>query len=592
MCGIVGYYGQQNGIPIVLKGLKRLEYRGYDSAGLAFKEDKIKIIKTKGKIQDLKNLINGEYSNIVIGHTRWATHGVPNYINAHPHFSMDENIAIVHNGIIENHCELRKELEEKYNYKFSSDTDSEVIAQLIQFFYNGNFEEAFRKMLSKIEGAFGIVAIHNNHKEIICARKGSPLVLGIGEQEYFIGSDPSPFLDHTKNVIYLDEKQMVIISDAGHVIKDFNGFNLDREIEEVPFGLESIQKQGYKHFMLKEIYEQPNTIKNCLRGKIRNINGISIKFNEEIKRVIFVACGTSYHAALIGKYILEKTSHIPTVVEHASEFRYRKPMLFPTDLVIAISQSGETADTLEAIRLAKKIGCNVAGIVNVTGSMIAKDCGQGIYLHAGPEIGVASTKAFTSQVIALNLLNIFFNKSPYYKTEMIDELKHLPKLVEQFLKNEEIKLIAQKYHLAKNFLFMARDINYPVALEGALKLKEISYIPSEGYPAGEMKHGPIALIDENTPCIFILTKDETYEKVISNMEEVKSRSGKIICICNEINEKVQRVADDIIVVPKVCWELTPIINSIPLQLLAYYIADLNGKEIDQPRNLAKSCTVE
>ncbi|MFH1456480.1 MAG: glutamine--fructose-6-phosphate transaminase (isomerizing) [archaeon] len=592
MCGIVGYYGQQNGVPIVLKGLKRLEYRGYDSAGLAFKEDKIKIIKTKGKIQDLKNLINGESSQIVIGHTRWATHGVPNHINAHPHFSMDQTVAIVHNGIIENHCELRKELEEKHNYHFNSDTDSEVIAQLIQFFYNGNFEEAFRKMLSKIEGAFGIAAIHNNHKELICARKGSPLVLGIGKQEYFIGSDPSPFLDHTKNVIYLDEKQMAIFSDTGYIIKDFNGFNLDKEIEEVPFGLESIQKQGYKHFMLKEIYEQPNTIKNCLRGKIRNINGISIKFNEKIKRVIFVACGTSYHAALIGKYILEKTSHIPTIAEHASEFRYRKPMLFPTDLVIAISQSGETADTLEAIRLAKKVGCNIAGIVNVTGSMIAKDCGQGIYLHAGPEIGVASTKAFTSQVIALNLLNIFFNKSPYYKTEMIDELKVLPELVEQFLKNEQIKLIAQKYHLSKYFLFMGRDINYPVALEGSLKLKEISYIPSEGYPAGEMKHGPIALIDENTPCVFILTQDETYEKVISNMEEVKSRKGKIICICNEINEKVQRVADDIIIVPKVCWELTPIINVIPLQLLAYYIADQNGKAIDQPRNLAKSCTVE
>ncbi len=592
MCGIVGYYGFQNGIPLVMKGLKRLEYRGYDSAGLAFKEAQLKVIKNQGKINDLKNLINGESSNIVIGHTRWATHGVPNHINAHPHLSMDKSVAIVHNGIIENHSELKKELKTKYNYEFRSDTDSEVIAQLIQFFYEGNFEQAFRKMLSKIEGAFGIVAIHNNHKEIICARKGSPLVLGIGEKEYFIGSDPSPFLDHTKNVIYLDEKQMVIISDERYIIKDFNGYNLNKEIEEIPFGLESIQKQGYKHFMLKEIYEQPLTIKNCLRGKIRNINGISIKANDNIQRIVFIACGTSYHAALIGKYIIEKTSHLPVIVEHASEFRYRKPMLFPSDLVVAISQSGETADTLEALRLAKKIGCNVAGIVNVTGSMIAKECGCGIYLHAGPEIGVASTKAFTSQVVALNLLNMFLNKSPYYKSEMVDELRKLPGQVEDFLNNEQIKLIAEKYYKAKNFLFLGRDINYPVALEGSLKLKEISYIPSEGYPAGEMKHGPIALIDGNTPSIFILSKDEIYEKVISNMEEVRSRNGKIICICNEINEDIKRVADDIILVPKVCWELSPILNCIPLQLLAYYIADLNKKEIDQPRNLAKSCTVE
>ena len=593
MCGIVAYYGPQNGIPISLKGLKRLEYRGYDSAGLAFLENnQINIIKNKGKIKDLVGLINGEQANIVISQTRWATHGQPNHINAHPHFSMDKSVAIVHNGIIENHADLKKELTEKYNYKFQSETDSEVIAQLIQFFYKGNFEEAFRKMLSKIEGAFGIVALHKDHNELICARKGSPLVLGLGENEYFIASDPSPFLDHTKNVIYLEEKQMAIISENHYEVKDFNGLNLDVEMEEIPFGIEAIQKQGFKHFMLKEINEQPNTIRDCFTGKLRNIDGIAIKLKTNIQRVVLVACGTSYHGALIGKYIIEKKSNIPVIVEHASEFRYRKPMLFPSDLVVAISQSGETADTLEAIRLAKKIGCNVAGIVNVTGSSIAKECGQGIYLHAGPEIGVASTKAFTSQVVALNLLNLFLNKNPYYRYEIAEELRKLPLIVEEFLKNEKVKEIAAKYFFAKHFLFMGRDINFPVALEGALKLKEISYIPAEGYPAGEMKHGPIALIDSETPSIFILTKDEVYEKVISNMHEVKSRQGKILCICDHVNEEIQQLADDIIFVPKVVWELSPIINTIPLQLLAYYTADLNNREIDQPRNLAKSVTVE
>lgn len=593
MCGIVGYFGSENGIPIVLKGLKRLEYRGYDSAGIAFFENnKINIIKTKGKIQDLKNLINGENSQIVIGHTRWATHGEPNHVNAHPHYSMDNSVAIIHNGIIENHSSLRKELEEKYNFAFQSKTDSEVIAQLIQFFYQGDFEEAFRKTLSKIDGAFGIVAIHKNHNEILCAKKGSPLVLGIEQNEFFIGSDPTPFLDHTKNVIYLDEKQIAKITKNNYEIKDFNGFNLEKEIEEIPFGIEAIQKEGYKHFMLKEIYEQPLSIKNCFRGKIKHIEDISINLTENVKRIILIACGTSYHSALIGKYIIEKTTHLPVSVEYASEFRYRKPMLFPSDLIVAISQSGETADTLEAIRLAKKMNCSVAGIVNVTGSSIAKECKQGIYLHAGPEIGVASTKAFTSQVVALNLLNLFLNKNPYYKQEVIEELNKLPEQIKYFLENEQIKNIAQKYYQSKHFLYLARDINFPVALEGALKLKEISYIPSEGYPAGEMKHGPIALVDSETPSIFILTEDEVYDKVISNMEEIKSRQGKIICICNKTNETIERLADDIILVPKVCWELNPIINTIPLQLLSYYIADLNNKEIDQPRNLAKSVTVE
>lgn len=592
MCGIVGYFGERNGVPIVLQGLKRLEYRGYDSAGLVlFKENNLDIVKTKGKVNELIALANGREGNIVVGHTRWSTHGEPNYINAHPHTSMDASIAIVHNGIIENHSELRKELQEKYNYSFRSQTDSEVIAQLIQFFYQGDFEEAFRKMLTKIEGAFGIVAVHKNHQQILCARKGSPLVLGVNNGEYFIASDPSPFLEYTKEVIYLNEKQMASIDTSGYKIKNFSGLNINMEIETVPFGIEAIQKQGFEHFMLKEIYEQAETIRNCFRGKIRHIENISIK-KENVKRIIFVSCGTSYYASLVGKYIIEKTSHIPVTVEHASEFRYRQPMLYPTDLVIAVSQSGETADTLEAIRLSKKLGCAVAGIVNVTGSSIAKECTQGIYLHAGPEIGVASTKAFSSQIIAMILLNMYLNKDPYYRAQLIEELEELPKKVESFFQIQDIKSIAEKYKDARYFMFMGRDINYPVAMEGALKLKEISYIPAEGYPAGEMKHGPIALIDENTPTIFLVTKDTVYEKVISNMEEIKSRRGKIICICNEMTEKIERLSNDIILIPKVRWEFTPILNVLPLQLLAYHIANAHGNDIDQPRNLAKSVSVE
>jgi len=504
---------------------------------------------------------------------------------------MDKSIAIIHNGIIENHSELKRELKEKYNFKFESDTDSEIIAQLIQYFYQGDFEDAFRKMLTKIEGAFGIVAIHKDHKQMICARKGSPLVLGVNANEIFIGSDPSPFIEHTKDAIYLNEKQMAVIENNSYKIKDFNGFNTQSEIETIPFGIESIQKQGFEHFMLKEINEQAETIHNCFRGKINHIENISIK-NNNPQRIVLIACGTSYYAALVGKYLIEKTSHIPVIVEQASEFRYRQPMIFKTDLIIALSQSGETADTIEAIRLSKKLGCNVAGIVNVTGSSIAKECGQGLYLHAGPEIGVASTKAFTSQIVALNLLNLFLNKNPYYKLEVIEELKKLPDKVKEFLDNQEILKIAEEFKDSKYFLFLGRDINYPVALEGALKLKEISYNPSEGHPAGEMKHGPIALIDSNTPVIVILTKDNVYEKVISNMQEVKARKGKIICICDEINNEIKELSTHIIQVPKTIWEFSPIMNAIPIQLFAYYIAKLNNREIDQPRNLAKAVTVE
>ncbi|MAF99331.1 MAG: glutamine--fructose-6-phosphate transaminase (isomerizing) [Nanoarchaeota archaeon] len=591
MCGITGYFGLQNAVPILINGLQRLEYRGYDSAGIALLTDDIEVVKTKGKVVQLKSLAEGKQATIGIAHTRWATHGEPSPGNAHPHFSMDNSVAIVHNGIIENHSKLRKELKEKYNIEFSSETDSEVIAQLIQYFYEGDFEEAFRKMLTKIEGAFGIAAIHKNHKQIICARKGSPLVLGVGEHEVFIGSDPSPFLQYTKNVVYLNEKQMAVIDNSGYVIKNFDGYNVNVEIETVPFGIESIQKDGYEHFMLKEIHEQSKTIHDCFRGKIKFIESISIN-KENVKRIIFVACGTSYYSALVGKYILEKKCRIPVLVEHASEFRYREPMLFKTDLVIAVSQSGETADTLEAIRLAKRIGCSTAGIVNTTGSSIAKECGQGIYLHAGPEIGVASTKAFTSQIVAFILLSLYFSNDPYYQAEVTEELAQLPEKVKEFFQYQNVKSVAEKYTDAPYFLFMGRDIQYPVAMEGALKLKEISYIPAEGYPAGEMKHGPIALIDEKVPCVFIVNKDTLYDKVLSNMEEVRSRKGKIIVVCDEITEDLKRLADDIIVIPKVRWEFSPIITTIPLQLLAYHIAHSLGREIDQPRNLAKSVTVE
>ena len=592
MCGIAAYYGCKNGVPIVLQGLKRLEYRGYDSAGIAFlRGNNLEVVKTEGKIIGLQSLANGKEGNIAIAHTRWATHGEPNYVNAHPHISMDNSIAIVHNGIIENYSELRKELQEKYNYIFISQTDSEVIAQLIQFFYEGDFEEAFRKMLTKIDGAFGIAAIHKDQQQIICARKGSPLVLGIGKDEYFVASDPSPFLDYTKDVIYLEEKQMAVIDVNGCRIKDFNGLDKAMEIENVPFGIEAIQKSGFKHFMIKEIYEQSETVRNCFRGKINHLDSISIK-KEGIQRVVIVACGTSYYAGLVGRYLIERYAYLPLIVEYASEFRYRQSMLYPTDLVIAISQSGETADTLEAVRLAKKVGCSVAGIVNVTGSAIAKECGQGIYLHAGPEIGVASTKAFTSQIVALNLLSLFFSKNPYYRTEIIEELKKLPEIIQLFLEKQKVKDIAEKYVEAKYFLFLGRDINYPVAMEGALKLKEICYIPAEGYPAGEMKHGPVALVDKSTPSVFIVQKDKVYPKIISNMEEVKSRGGKIICVCDKITEEIKRLSDDIINVPEVKWEFSPIINIIPLQLLAYYLADFKGREVDTPRNLAKSVTVE
>ncbi len=592
MCGITAYYGEKNGVPIVLQGLKRLEYRGYDSAGLALLHDTVlDVVKTKGKIADLQILANGKTSRIVIGHTRWATHGEPNYINAHPHISQDGSIAIVHNGIIENHAELRRELEEKHGYSFRSQTDSEVIAQLIQFFYKGDFEDAFRKMLTKIEGAFGIAALHKSHEQILCARKGSPLVLGVGDGETFVASDPSPFLDYTKNVIYLNDTQMAVIDARGYAIKDFNGFNLEVEMEEVPYGIESIQKGGYKHFMLKEIYEQPETIQNCFRGKIGHIDTISIR-KDGVKRIVFVACGTSYYACLVGKYILERKTHMPVLVEHASEFRYRQPMLYASDLVIAVSQSGETADTLEALRLSKKLGCSVAGIVNVTGSSIAKECGQGIYLHAGPEIGVASTKAFTSQIVAFNLLAAFFSRDPYYRMSLLEDLRGLPDNVRDFIAQNHVQYVAEKYKDAKYFVFLGRDIHYPVAMEGALKLKEICYLPAEGYPAGEMKHGPIALIDEHTPVVFVVSKGNLYEKALSNMEEVKSRRGKIICVCDAVTPEIQRLSDDIIEVPAVRWEFQAIMNVIPLQLLAYHVADVNGREIDQPKNLAKAVTVE
>ncbi|RME77490.1 glutamine--fructose-6-phosphate transaminase (isomerizing) [Candidatus Woesearchaeota archaeon] len=578
-------------MPLVLEGLKRLEYRGYDSAGIATQQP-FEVLRAVGKIAQLEPKIIGKHSTIVIGHTRWATHGEPSELNAHPHKSEDGSVAIVHNGIIENHADLRADLIKK-GVTFKSETDSEIIAHLIAYFYKGDFEEAFRKMLSKITGAYGIVAMHKDHEELLVAKKGSPLVIGVGDKEYFIGSDASPFLDHTKDAIYLDERQMGVLTKTGYEIKDFDGFNLDVEIETIPFGIEAIQKHGFDHFMLKEIFEQPETVANAFRGKVKNIDGISLTLPSNLRRVLLLACGTSWHAALIGKYILERSSRIEAQAEHASEFRYRSPVLHNDDLVIALSQSGETADTLEALRLAKEAGATIAGIVNATGSTIAKFAGQGMYLHAGPEIGVASTKAFTSQVVALNLLNLYLNRNATYRQEIINYLKRIPEQIQFILDDAKvIENIAKEYAHASDFLFLGRDIHYPVALEGALKLKEISYIHAEGYPAAEMKHGPIALIDESMPCVFIVTEDNLAQKTLSNMQEVKSRKGKIICVCDFEHPEISNLADHVIKVPKTTWELSPLLTNIPLQLLSYYIARERGCEIDKPRNLAKSVTVE
>jgi len=610
MCGIVGYVGEQNSAPILIDGLKRLEYRGYDSAGIGIICDgKIELVKEKGKVSVLEEKINGNDINGTtgIGHTRWATHGVPNQINAHPHFSSDNELMLVHNGIIENYKELKEFLLRK-NYSFKSDTDTEVLVNLIHYFYSENLSlfEATRQALLKVNGTYGIAVLSRNNKErIVVAKNGSPLVIGLGKGENFIASDVNALISHTKNVIYLEDGEIGEITKDSYYIKSLNNDSIEKEVNKIEMDLDEITKSGYQHFMLKEIMDQPNSLNDTIRGRTILEEGISKLgglqgFEERIlqsKRIIISACGTSWHAALVGEYLLEKCTGIPVEVEYASEFRYRNPIISSEDTIIFISQSGETADTLAALKEAKRKGALVLGIVNVVGSSIARASDAGVYIHAGPEIGVASTKAFTSQIAVLILIALLLgrrkNLSIVDGKEIIQSLNSISDLVQEVLEqNSVIEKIAEKFVNAKNFLYLGRGIHFPVALEGALKLKEISYIHAEGYPAAEMKHGPIALIDENMPTVFIAPKDAIYEKVISNIEEVKARNGEVIAIIDKDDKYIENLVDHVIRIPRTNELLMPILTVIPLQLLAYHIAVKKGLNVDQPRNLAKSVTVE
>jgi glucosamine--fructose-6-phosphate aminotransferase (isomerizing) len=616
MCGIVGYIGHREAYPIVLKGLQRLEYRGYDSAGIALYDDKnLKVSKTKGKVADLKAKMESELDStsgtLGIGHTRWATHGVPNDVNSHPHLSNSGDLVIIHNGIIENYESLKKELT-KRGYKFESDTDTEVLVNLIEDVIakeGVKLGKAVQIALNQTVGAYAI-AVFDKKKpnEIVVARLGSPLAIGVGKDEYFIASDASPFIEFTNNAIYLEDGEMAVVRrDKGVKVRKIHDDSLvDPYIQELQLNLEQIEKNNFDHFMLKEIYEQPNAIKDTYRGRLHAEEGIirmaGIDDNLErflnARRIIIVACGTSWHAGLVAEYIFEDLARIPVEVEYASEFRYRNPIINSDDVVIAISQSGETADTMAAIKLAKEKGAFVFGVCNVVGSSISREANAGAYTHAGPEIGVASTKAFTTQITVLTLiaLKLAKAKGSMSNTDFhmhLQELETIPQKIEIALQgNDHIKEVAFKYKDARNCLYLGRGFNFPVALEGALKLKEISYIHAEGYPAAEMKHGPIALIDEEMPVVVIATRKGHYEKVVSNIQEIKSRQGKIIGIVTEGDTSVRDLADYVIEVPDTIESLTPLITTIPLQLLSYHIAVMLGKNVDQPRNLAKSVTVE
>jgi glucosamine--fructose-6-phosphate aminotransferase (isomerizing) len=609
MCGIVGYVGYRPAESLLMNGLKRLEYRGYDSAGIAITDEdgNINAVKEVGKIRNLEAKLSEKSLNGATGiaHTRWATHGEPNTVNAHPHSDSSENIMLIHNGIIENYSVLKQALQAK-GHQFKSDTDTEVISHLIAELYEGNFEAAMRKALLRLEGAFGIAAITAYEPEkVFVARKGSPIVIGIGENENFVASDVTPLIPYTKNVFYLDDDEMAIMTKDHIVTKTIHNKPTQKEIKKIDFNIEDIEKGGYEHFMLKEIFEQPKTIKDAMRGRILReeglikLGGLSETIDQlaNAGKIIFTASGTSWHAALIGEYLIEEYCRIPVEVEYASEFRYRNPIISNKDVVVAISQSGETADTLAALREGKHKGATVIGIVNAVGSSIARETDGGIYIHAGQEIGVASTKAFTSQVTALALITTMIARkrdmSVVNGKHMINELLSIPDKVQSILdQNNLIKELAMQYKDERNMLYLGRGFNFPVALEGALKLKEISYIHAEGYPAAEMKHGPIALIDENMPVIFIATKDAIYDKVISNIEEVKARKGRVIAIANTGDDTLKKFADHVIYIPETLQALTPLLSVIPLQLFAYHIAVLRGCDVDQPRNLAKSVTVE
>ncbi len=608
MCGIVGYIGPKQATPILVSGLKRLEYRGYDSAGVAvFDGESLETRRAAGKIAKLEGALAADpvTGKVGIAHTRWATHGPPTERNAHPHLSSDETVAVVHNGIIENADVLRKQLT-VLGHTFRSDTDTETIAHLIQELYETTLEEAVVAALRKVEGTFGIAVVSSRDPEkIVAARKGSPLLIGIGDGEYFLASDASAILAHTREVVYLDDGDLCVLTPDGYRVMDINSTPLRRSVERIEWDLAAIERGGYDHFMIKEIFEQPQTVENTMRGRLiledgtSKLGGINLSHEQlmNIDNIVITACGTSWHSALIGEMMIEDFARIPTEVEYASEFRYRNPIVTPRTLCILISQSGETADTLAAMREAKRRGARTLGLVNVVGSTIAREDDGGIYLHAGPEIGVASTKAFTSQVVALALFALKLGRkrtlSVMRGREVAQALADLPKQIQSILdRAPEIEKIAEAYKDSQNFLYLGRGYNFPAALEGALKLKEISYIHAEGYPAAEMKHGPIALIDESMPVVFIAPHDAVFDKIVSNIQEVRARHGKTIVITSRNEPALEGLIDHEIRVPETIDMLTPILASIPLQLLAYYIAVKRGANVDQPRNLAKSVTVE
>ena len=616
MCGIVGYTGSREAFPILIKGLKRLEYRGYDSAGVALQHASgdIVVCKTKGKVINLESSAQGKdlSGSLGIAHTRWATHGEPSERNAHPHYSESGEIAIVHNGIIENYRELKRALESE-GYTFQSDTDTEVLVQLIEYTkkkYNLSLFRAVQKALGSVIGAYAIAVIDKSEPQcLVATRKSSPLAIGVGNdnQEFFLASDPSPMIEYTRNIIFVEDGDVVeLVPGKAPYMETLSNQVIEPKISNVTMDLGMIEKEGYPHFMIKEILDQPRVLGDCMRGRVNTelkevILSAMVDHRERLlsaERIIIVGCGTSWHAALIGKQLIESLARIPVEVEYSSEFRYRNPIIRPSDVVIAMSQSGETADTLAAIQLAKEKGAFIYGICNSVGSSIARATDSGTYIHVGPEIGVASTKAFTGQVTVLALLALCLGREngslePERYTKIIDDLLILPERIEKiFEQKERIEQLSTRFTYAHNFIYLGRGINYTVALEGALKLKEISYIHAEGYPAAEMKHGPIALIDEEMPIVVIATRDKIYEKVVSNIQEIKARKGRIIAIVNEGDAQVAKMVDYVIEIPEIAPELEPLLTVVPLQLLSYYIAVCKGKDVDQPRNLAKSVTVE
>jgi glucosamine--fructose-6-phosphate aminotransferase (isomerizing) len=608
MCGIVGYLGPRQAVPLLIEGLHRLEYRGYDSSGVAVLNGSgVAVLKQSGKLSALEQLLQRQpiSGTLGIGHTRWATHGPPTTTNAHPHTDQTGRIALIHNGIIENSAVIKKLLVQR-GHQFKSDTDSEVLAHLIGECYKGNLEEAVAQALREVDGAYGIAVICAEEPDVlVAARKGSPLLVGVGDDELFVASDASAILAHTRSVVYLDDGEMVVLGRQGYHIRDLEATRIEKPVSEIEWDLATVERGGYDHFMLKEIFEQPDTVRNTMRGHLleeegtARVSGLNLADDDILKihRIVITACGTSWHSGLIGEYMLEELARIPVEVEYASEFRYRNPVVDEHTLVIGISQSGETADTLAAIREAKRRGARTVGLVNVVGSSIAREVDGGIYLHAGPEVGVASTKAFTSQVIALALVTLRFarlrNLSILQGREIIQALKALPEQLQEILdRAHEVEALADRFWRANNALYLGRGVNFPVALEGALKLKEISYIHAEGYPAAEMKHGPIALIDENMPVVFIAPKDAVHGKIVSNMEEVRARGGQVIAIKNDGDDQITRLATATFTIPETNDLLTPILTIVPLQLFSYYVALRRGCNVDQPRNLAKSVTVE